>query len=253
MMVKSIELKKFLEGSRTILEEWLGEAGEVLYSSKYSICANNAVAYWGFNPGQNPEIYCSNHKTIKGSLDGLEAQEKSLINTEQWANGKRPINGNYQLAKAGECPYQVGVRKLLTYIDSGNAIVSNFIFFQTARATKLKTCPNYKDRILACWKVHELMLTIAGTKVLITTPGVVEEIMRHKLIGLEELEKEPLAYSNWRCRLYRPEHCNLKVVLTTPHMSYWGKQYKHFNGNGEFHKRLIETLDWVRFHVAQII
>lgn len=178
-------VEEFLKVAKRELAPYSGEIGLVIYSAVDTL-ARNPVIFWGFNPGQNPNIFDPTHWTIEEVLRRFPTQTQSLL-AQVWPNAKRGTcfrNGKKvyrEQFKAGEAPYQRGTRYLLSAAcQSTNKrtfptpLVGNFLFPQTKSEKEAGEMSNLHDIVSRCWLVHKEVFEIAQPKVLITTATVVE-------------------------------------------------------------------------------
>lgn len=251
-------VEKFLKVAKRELAPYSGEIGLVIYSAVDTL-TRNPVIFWGFNPGQNPNIIDPTHWTIEEALRRFPTQTESLL-TQVWPNAKRGTcfrNGEKvyrEQFKAGEAPYQRGTRCLLSAAcqpTNGRTfpapLVSNFLFPQTKSEREAGEMSNLDDIVNRCWSVHKAVFEIAEPKVLITTATVVEYIHQFKLTWLSPTtDSTPSGYSNWFCKKWRGsfKHGEM-IVLQIPHMSYWGGCIEK--------ERSREAVKWVAENVRQAI
>ena len=216
---------EFLAQAKVELAQYLDCTGLLIYSSVGTL-RRNAVIYWGFNPGQDPDVQHETNWKIRDALEYFPAQSESLIDAQRWPNtargeivdehGIRRYKVDYN---AGMAPYQRGVRHLLQAIQHPNALVNNYIFVQSRC---MESLPETDELVARCWRVHELIFQITQPQVLITNAGVVASMRRR---GLESLVREevcpvPSGWANWRCKVWKGRRF---LVIETPHMSFWGK------------------------------
>jgi|CZKJ01.1.fsa_nt_gi hypothetical protein len=150
----------------------------------------------------------------------------SLINEQSWPKRRRERNtvtGEEKYSDRylkGEAPYQRGIRSLLQFIGHDDALVANFLFFQTRRQHHLHPT---REEVDCCWQIHKFLLEKTQARVLITTAGVISVLRRFELMNLETpIERYPSGYSNWNCELYKKLD-GFPTVIAAPHMTYWGQ------------------------------
>jgi hypothetical protein len=205
------------------LKPYLDRFGLLVYSPAATLRPDNRVMYWGYNPGQCPCIHDETHWTIRKSIEGFPTQI-CLINEQRWPNarmGTSVVDGEERYAQhhgTGRAPYQCGVRHILRVAGHPDALVTNFLFFQTRSVEHLRPT---KEQIDCCWQVHKFLMQKTKARVLITTAGVAREICRSGLMDLCEVDRRPSGYGRWNCKLYE-NRSGLPAVITAPHMSYWG-------------------------------
>lgn len=217
----------FIASAKQELAPYLDCTGLCIYSAAESVRENNPVAYWGFNPGQDPTVEDCTHWTIEEFLDKFPEQHLSLIDNQEWPNARRGTkagtNGRKEFAghhPVGRSPYQKGVRHLLEQIGCADAVVTNFLFLQSSKANAFKFGdPKTKSLVEKCWRVHKSIFRITNPRVIITTAGVVEYLKYYRLMELVKECEMDSGYSNWKCVLYRS---TMGCVIQAPHMSYWG-------------------------------
>jgi hypothetical protein len=229
---------EFLQQAKLELAQYLDCTGLLIYSNVDTL-RSNAVIYWGFNPGQDPDVQHETNWKIQDALDYFPTQSESLIDVQRWPNTNGGIvvyeNGTrrYKVEyKTGMAPYQRGVRHLLETIQHPDALVTNYIFVQSRC---MESLAETDELVARCWRVHELIFQITQPQVLITTAGVVASMRRHRLVSLvlEEVCPVPSGYANWRCKVWKGQRF---VVIETPHMSYWGNS---------IHTKGEEAVRWV--------
>ncbi len=227
-------VESFLKIARRELEPFLDKIGLVIYSTVDTLVSNNPVVFWGFNPGQNPDVSDPTHWTIAEALRRFPTQTESLL-MQAWPNAKRGTcfrNGDKVYREQfipGEAPYQQGTRYLLfeaCQLTNGRnlpaPLVSNFLFLQTKNEKEAGKMSNLEEIVNRCWLVHKAVFEIVQPKVLITTATVLEYIHKFKLMPLSPTtESAPSGYSNWLCKERHSEQRKM-TILQVPHMSYWG-------------------------------
>lgn len=225
----------FLKTARQELAEYSASVGLVIYSPVQTL-ARNPVAFWGFNPGQDPNVSDPTHWTIADALRQFPTQTESLL-MQVWPDAKAGTTEKagktvYRRAyPAGCAPYQRGLRYLLSAIktaehntNSPEPLVTNLLFLQTASASQAVSLANINNIVQRCWRVHEAIFAISKPRVLITTAGVLEFVRRFKLMPLTDTgESIQSGYSNWCCKKWETvvKHGEM-AILQLPHMAYWG-------------------------------
>lgn len=228
-------IEAFLKTAQRELAPYSESIGLVIYSPVDTL-APNPVAFWGFNPGQDPKVTDPTHWTIAEALSRFPTQTESLL-MQVWPDARggtrdeREKRVYCRAFPAGGAPYQRGIRHLLSAIRRSRQgtnfpepLVTNFLFLQTASAEEAGAMRNIGDIVQRCWRVHEAIFGIAQPRVLITSANVLEYVRRFTLMPLKPTnESIHSGYSNWCCKKWETvvKHGGM-TVLQVPHMSYWG-------------------------------
>jgi putative zinc finger/helix-turn-helix YgiT family protein len=229
----------FVKRAGELLAGHLDDLGLLVYSSADSL-KESPVVFWGFNPGGASDVTDPSSLTIAQALELFPRQHESFITQQEWPNpalGTVPEeepgigirrNRRYKaFFPAGKAPYQKAVKAVLESVGSPDALVTNFIFFQSQRQEHLRELDRKID---LSWPVHLLLFDIARPRLLITTSTVANHLRRRSLM----LFSSPTGsiksgWANWKCVLserVQVPSCpaiNDLAVLVIPHPSYWGR------------------------------
>jgi hypothetical protein len=223
----------FTRRTGELLAGHLNDLGLLVYSSVDTL-KESPVVFWGYNPGGGDEVTDPTLWTIAEALERFPSQDYSFITGQQWPNGSlgtvpdgkggKRYWVNYEV---GQAPYQRAVAAVLNRVGYPQALVTNFIFFQSQRQDDLQDTDRKID---LCWPVHQLLFQIARPRVLITTKTVTDHLQRRGLMQFGRIAGSIASgWSNWKCSHWRevkvpscPTLGDL-TVLTIAHPSFWGK------------------------------
>ena len=249
-------VREFVEFTGNALKPFLDRLGLVIYSKPCTLTLN-PVMFWGFNPGQDPTVVDATAYPIKLDLESFPHRNQSLLDTvwpdssaQQVRRGPHGIKYFSRHYREGEAPYQKGTKTLLGHIGHPFAIVTNFVFQQTAKEDDVRRLSDFKLLVQCCSIVHRRMFEIARPKVLFTTAGVLDLLRLNKFIEIGTGETGPWSgYSRSNVAKWEAtSEFGPLTILQIPHMSYWGNIVTNPRN-----QTAAEALGWLKLRVEEAV